>query len=201
MTDQIATLLGEKIDGVAKGALLEPGLLLHDIGKFAVRSPDGQPGKYSFAGHEVASGIIIGGNLVHDRLTASGLSPSQIEYLAKCGRLHYELGHVRKAAKSSGEYDLAFVQSDAFKAAAKKILDTHPDFGLEVPLLFLADNLSKVRTRLNAETDEQLKASQERVAADMAAEGRPELTRAVLQLPVNVAVGRAYLRLYFNSSD
>jgi len=201
MLDQVYSRLEDKIDGVSRRELLRPTFLLHDIGKFAVRKPDDKRGGVTFAGHEVASGQIIRSDLVDERLEQAGLSPGHRAFFARGGELHYELGHVRKAAKAdkdSAGYSIKFTQSDTFKAAVNKLIDKNPDFGVEIALLFLGDNLSKTQTRLDVHDDQELDSLKEQVWEYQAMLGRPELVPAVLQLPVNVAVGRESLRLALN---
>lgn len=170
VNEQVVLALDELIDGQPKRDLLRAALLTHDLGKFSGRKANAD-GRFSFRGHERASGEAIRSPLMAGYLTARGFSPVHIEYLARCAELHYELGHVHTYAKQREDgYTADFARSPLSIALAEDVLTANPEFALEIGLLFLADNLSKV------ELDGPV--------------------AAVAQLPVNVALAQTYLEAY-----
>lgn len=197
--DAVREYLEKSVDGMPKAELLSLGLLLHDLGKFAVRQSaikDGQTA-FTFTGHEVASGAIVRGNPVAQLLRDHDISAPQTEYVARCGELHYELGKLRQvAANGPLKFSMAFAESHAMKVAAQAIIDFCPDYAVEIGVLYLADNLSKTDIRIAAETDGAIVAQHEHTRSLLQERGLPgQLIGAVEQLPVNVALARNYLAL------
>ena len=158
-------VLDTPIDGVPRRGLLRISILLHDIGKFGSRTR----GKYRFhfMRHEELSGAIIREKIDLGRY---GLTPAQAEYVALTSEDHFVLGLMRKRARERGEYDMAFVQSEAFVQQAREIRAGHPDDFVEIGVLFIGDSLAKTPP-----------------------DGGPERARS--QHPVNVAVGSRYLQV------
>lgn len=155
--------LSRPIDGVERWRLLRIAVLLHDIGKFAVRTRGRD--SFHFQHHERLSGEIIRHEL---DLGAVGLTPAQIEYVALTAEDHFVLGLVRKRARDQGEFSLEFTASPAFDALCAQIIAGHPGDAIEIGVLFLGDSLAKVNPP----------------------EG-PD--RALSQYDINIAVARAYL--------
>jgi hypothetical protein len=163
MWEEVHMALSDTIDGVAKWDLLKITILLHDIGKFGARTHG--KGGFHFSGHERVSGAVIREEL---GLEVYGLTPAQIEYVARTAEDHFVLGLVRKKAREMGRFTSDFPRTAGFRDLAAAIKAEHPDDFIEIGVLFLGDSLSKVDAR----------------------EG-PE--RAVSQSPINEAIARAYL--------
>lgn len=202
VNDRATQKMAELVDGNSKDQLLNIAIILHDLGKFTERKLKSDESGHisaSFKQHEAASGRIIRSPEFSQMLkTAYGLTDGQIEYIAKCAELHFELGVVRdEARKTEAGYTLAFAQSDAFKNRAKQIMGQHGDYQLEIGLLFLADSLAKTDIRIEAENDQEID-SQDAQIADILQqrELNPKLIGAVKQLPVNLAVAETYLKMW-----
>jgi len=159
----VERVLDVPIDGATKRQLLRISILLHDIGKFGARF-SGTRG-FHFTHHERLSGEIIRSEL---HLARFGLTPAQIEYVARAAEDHFVLGLVRKRAREERIYDPEFTQSERFRRLAMQIKEEHPDDYVEIGLLFLGDSLAKTDPVTG-----------------------PEL--AVSQYEVNVAVAHGYL--------
>lgn len=130
--------LSRRIDGVERRHLVKISILLHDIGKFAVRFR----GKYRFhfTEHEKSSGTIIREELELGRF---GLTRAQIAYIARTAEDHFVLALVRREARESQMYDETFTRSAEFTRLCRAIQAEHPDDYIEVGVLFLGDSLAK----------------------------------------------------------
>lgn len=202
VSDKAQQQISEQIDGISKDQLLNMAVPFHDLGKFTERrlkrEEDGSISA-SFKKHEAASGKIIRTPEFSGMLKQEyGLTDAQIEYIARCAELHYELGIVRDEAKKSDlGYTLAFAKSDAFRDRAKQLMAQHPDFQLEVGMLFLADSLAKTDIRIEGNTDEQIESQDASVQEALKERGlNPKLIKAVKQLPINRAVAETYLKVW-----
>lgn len=136
---QIDECFRATIDGATKWALLDIVVLLHDIGKFAARTRGRE--RFHFARHERLSRQIILDELGLERY---GLTPAQIEYIARCAGDHFVLGVVRKRARERGSYNEIFIESDDFVRLACQIKREHPEDFIEIGVLFLGDSLAKL---------------------------------------------------------
>ncbi|WP_069166190.1 HD domain-containing protein [Nocardia altamirensis] len=196
LRDSVRAALSVEIDAVAKEQLLQIVALAHDVGKFFTRKPvRGEMGQtFSFPHHEKYSGIVIRGDMRHS-LTQWGLTDAQIEYVAACAELHFELGKVRRVAKKTLGYNLAFTESAEFTVAVQEIMAAHPDYALEVGLQFIADSSSKTTVAATGDTDAAIAAQRPVLEAEIAGKGlSPSLINQALQQPVNLTVARGYLR-------
>ena len=101
--------------------------------------------------------------------------------------LHYELGKVRKMAYAQSDYDLAFLTSDLFHAQCEAIADQHRDHVREIGLIDLADSLAKIAL------DPGVESLPEMEGRIQAKEIPDRLAMAARQVPINVAMCRAYL--------
>jgi len=202
LSGAVTTHLSESIDGKSKAELLNIAIPLHDLGKFTMRTletkDDGQASQ-SFKKHEADSGRIVREpEFITMMKSEYGLTDAQIEYIARCAELHFELGVVRNEAKKTDiGYTIAFATSDQFHDTAKEIMQKYPDFALEVGLEFLADNLAKTDIRIPASTDDEVE--------QFAGQGEdeiekrqlnPKLINAVKQMPTNIAIAREYLKIW-----
>lgn len=191
-------VLSQQIDGVEKRQLLEVAGLLHDVGKFSSRTEEIEKDSiksYSFTDHEEHSGKIIRTeDNVSRKLKDFGLTDAQIEYVARCAELHFELGKVRRTSKENGGYTMAFVDTPAFHDAAQEIIDKNPDFALEIGLLFIADGLSKSEVQAHGSTDEEIETETVELEKELAEKGlNPNLISQAKQMPVNFKIAKTYL--------
>lgn len=190
--------LSEEIDGRTKAELLQISIPLHDLGKFA-RGFVGEDDQLEpdYAGHEAKSERLIMENEKVQSLLREGygLTDDQIEYVARCAGLHYELGKMRDEAKQSAlGYSLAFTENDECREVCGKITDRYPQFKGEIGILFLGDSLAKTDLRIDADSDEDIERQIEQITRTVGERGlNPKLIATVLQRPVNVAVAKVYL--------
>lgn len=181
--------LDEKIDGESKGDLLDIALLLHDLGKFAVRRMqwEGEKLIYRFSGHEKKSGEIIRSDFVAGKLKNYGLTMAQIEYIARLAECHYELSRVRE--DYSGEFNLEYVNSSVAQKKLAELKSANRDVDLEIGLIFVADTLGKgpyhAITMEEAET-----------IADSGQVDPPEHLATIWQMPANIRVAERYFDLF-----
>lgn len=127
------------IDGATKWELLDIVVLLHDVGKFAARTRGRD--RFHFSRHEQLSREII---LTDLDLGRYGLTPAQIDYIARCAGDHFVLGIVRKRAREQGAYNAIFIESDEFARLTCRIKQEHPNDFVEIGVLFLGDSLAKL---------------------------------------------------------
>jgi len=200
--EKIRKALNNEIDGVKKNDLLNIAAVLHDLGKFTqrklTRKEDGAI-SVSFKTHEVASGRIIRSPKFLEMLkTNYGLSEPQIEYIARCAELHYELGIFRDKMKGiSRDYTIAFAKSGEFKKEVKDMLSHYGSFSPEIGILFLADSLAKTSINISVEDDEGIEAADAMIKRELEKRGLPQkLLKAVKNAPVNCRVGEEYLKIW-----
>jgi len=207
LAQSVDTALSEEVDGVPKRQLLQAVSLLHDVGKFTARKITRDPTtgavSTSFEDHEVHSGEIVRGEL-SPVLTDWGLSPHQIDYIATCTELHFELGKVRRVSKAVGGYTMAFIDTPEFRATAQEIIDTHPDYALEIGLQFIADSLSKTEVVPRSgvgSTDQEIEQERPWVSAELERKHLdPRLVNQAMQQPINLKVTKAYLTQWADTS-
>ncbi|MBI4097840.1 MAG: HD domain-containing protein [Candidatus Levybacteria bacterium] len=183
----------EEVGGVG----IRLAVLLHDIGKFSTRrfKKDDQS-RWNFVGHERESGRIIREGEARAILEEHGLTQDQVEYVARCAELHFELGIVRNRAKiSKSGYSLEFARSEKLAKICRQIQSKYPGFKWEIGVLFLADSLAKTDETVEADDDREITGQKETVKARLEKRGlRPELATAVLQQPINMKVAEVYLK-------
>ncbi len=77
-----------------------------------------------------------------------------------------------------------------------KSMEEHPDFKVEMGILYICDSLAKTDIILDAKTDEEIAAKSDEVTQMVTEKGlHPKLASAIKQLPVNIAFVRRYLTL------
>ena len=212
--------LSDEIDGISKKDLLSIASLLHDTGKFTARKVGSQEnGAFTphFEDHEEHSGDIIRTSL-QPILSEQGLTDAQIEYVARCAELHFELGKVRRIAKANkrvgndssvggrvlrdyqemmGGYTMDFAHSSELEDAASEIIDQNPDFALEIGLQFIADGLSKSEVYATGTTDFEIAAQKKQLIQELATKRLDmALINQALQTPINLEVAKVYLGLW-----
>ena len=197
---KINAYLDEKIDGISKKELLRLSIPFHDVGKLAGRyfkMKDGKPVAH-YNGHEkLSEELIRRDGIIRQFLSSMGLTDSQIDYVATCAGLHYELGKIRDIPKKNGNgFTIAFTQSQQCKEYCLACMEEHPDFKVEMGVLYLCDSLAKTDIILDVYTDEEIAAKSDDVARMVAGLNlHPNLSSAIKQLPVNIAFARTYLTL------
>lgn len=200
LEEVVDSALDEEIGGISKKDLLDVVAYIHDVGKFTSRKisrDDEGTLSTNFEDHEAHSGTLVRGEELRHKLTQHGFTGEQVEYVAVCAELHFELGKVRRVSKAAGGYNVAFAATKEFEAAALEIMDEYPEVALEIGLEFLADSLSKSDVAAVSETDEEIEQERPGLEAQINELGlNPKLINQALQLPVNVKVAEAYLKLW-----
>ena len=175
--------------------------VVHDWGKFIRREylgfkPDGRP-NFNFDGHEFGSGLLV--RRFKHFLTGFNLTYDQVEYLARCAELHFELGKVRKEAKrTEGGYTFAFVNGPRCAEACEAIIKSNSDLAEEIGALFAVDSLAKVGviSAVEASSDVDLTRFKTRVVAEVKKDGLPErYVQAGLKLGLDLALARRYFSI------
>lgn len=191
----------EIIDGKSKLELIEIGIILHDIGKFA-RNFRNENGKieHNFYGHEAISEklIISDDSYINDLLkNILNLTIPQISYIGRIAGLHFELGKSREAAKKSIlGYSIAFSNTKECEKSFLDITSEYPGFKEEIGLLFLCDSLGKTDIRIIAESDDDIEKHENHIHQILLERNlNPKLMAAVKQLPVNLAITKRYLQI------
>lgn len=197
---KINAYLDEKIDGISKKNLLRLSIPFHDVGKLAGRyfkMKDGKPVAH-YNGHEkLSEELIRRDGLIRQFLTSIGLTDPQIDYVATCAGLHYELGKIRDIPRKTGNgFTIAFAQSQQCKDYCLACMEEHPGFKVEMGVLYLCDSLAKTDIILDVSTDEEIVAKSDDVARMVANLNlHPNLSSAIKQLPVNIVFVRTYMTL------
>ncbi len=199
VADRVTLQQDEKISGTPKSDLLQVAALLHDVGKFTARTlkPKRSDGTLSrfYTGHEADSGAIIR-FAFKDGLMSVGLDEQQVEYVAACAELHFELGKARRAASHTG-YTMEFAGSEACTEAIRRIIAKHLGYAVEIGLMFIADNLSKTEVMATPGTDAEIEQQRPTLEAEIARRGlNPKLISQALAEPVNMAVARRYFEVW-----
>lgn len=220
----------EKIGDKTKKDLFILSGYLHDIGKFATRkieiNKDGSVKhkkngelKFSFKDHEKKSGEILEKNQnIRNDLMDMGLTEDQIDYLAQCSKLHFELGILRNVAKTwqsensrQKGFCPEFVNSPEFYDGALDIISKHPKYTTEIGIFYLADTLSKHRLE-NKDPDiieqyleklikeEKLQEYQQRVLKPVGI-NNDNILEGIKQIPINIAAARKYFDICANDFE
>jgi hypothetical protein len=186
--------LNEEIDGIKKRDLFIMTIILHDTGKFKVRTMRKKNDLiiYSFKPHEKASGEIIR-SLKNTLVKDFYLTEGQIEYIARCAELHFELGLLRYTGKDSKTgFTREFIHGDVFKKTVLEFISSNPDFKWEIGLFFLSDTLGKMDIRINDENNmDEIERAKKEIEEKKVYAG---IINGVLQLPVNLAATEEYFR-------
>lgn len=203
--------LSQRIDGMSKRELITIASQVHDLGKYAkgekYRDVSGERiddwkraarTTPDFKAHGEISEEIIRSPGFSEILKARGLTESQIDYVARCAGVHFQLGDVRKAVEREG-YTMEFPESPKFRAAFDDIVKRDPDYAPETVLMFLADSLAKDSLRSRGKADEVMTgAERRRIETRIKSRGlHPKLLRSIEGNPVNIAVARKGLEILF----
>lgn len=196
--DKINVKFKELIDSKTKLELLQISIVLHDLGKFDRNFEEiGGKFEHNFYGHEALSEKLIKENYYINNLLRQKfkLATSQIDYIARCAGLHFELGKSRNAAKKTTTgYSIAFSSSIECKNSCQEIASMFPEFKYEIGILFLCDNLAKTDIRIDVNTDEEIKNKSSEIEHNLKKRNlNPNLIAAIKQLPVSIEVARKYL--------
>lgn len=196
-----------------KADLFQIAALAHDLGKWAGCFV-GANGKFSQTQHEVVSGQVVRGNFpinnpFHSLLVDSGLSKSEIEYIATVAELHFELGILRRHAydDSDSGYSPEWVRSEHFRSSFLSVINSGKckNYQLEILLFFLADSQGKISSTLQNFIMQSLPAeytqddiNQQKMSVDQKLASLrldSNLSKAVLQYPINVLVYKKGLEI------
>lgn len=196
--EKIDRKLAEMIDGRTRTELLLISIVLHDIGKFGrgFKMKNGRTDP-DYKGHEAYSEVLVRENAEVNGLLKNtyGLTDAQIDYIARCAGLHYELGKIRnEAKKTAGGYTIAFSESEECKISCEKTAREFKEFREEIGILFLCDSLAKTDVRIDARNDAEIQSQTgriERMVEELKL--KKTLVAAIKQGPVNIAVARRYL--------
>lgn len=204
LLDKIKLKTSEKIDNFNKNQLLKIAILFHDLGKFSERKLKNNQNNlvsFSFKNHEIASGKIIRSPEFSETIKQEyGLTDSQIEYVAQCAEMHFELGYLRdKAKKTNVGYTIDFVNSDMFNEDLKKFYLDHQKLYMEMGILFFADFLGKTDIRIEARTDQEIETKNHLIQQLLEErELNSGLIYNIKQLPINFLVVERYLKFWAN---
>ena len=197
----VDTYLDAKIDGMSRKRLLGLSIPFHDVGKFLGRYfkvRDGQKVPY-YNDHEKLSEKLINENDDFQLFfKALGLTFLQIDYIAKCAGLHYELGKIRDIIRSKRQslFNIAFTKSQSCKDFCVDCMVKNPIFTVEIGVLYLCDSLAKTDIILDVETDEEVLSKSNEVDEIVTRRVlHPNLVNTIKQLPANIALARTYMEL------
>lgn len=200
--DKIKSGTSEKIDNLSKDQLLRIAILFHDLGKFSERKlkhREDNSVSFSFKNHEITSGKIIRSHDISEMLKQDySLTDTQIEYVARCAELHFELGFVRDEAKKSRlGYSFAFINSDLFEENINKIFLQYPTFQMEIGLLYFVDFLSKTDIRIQGKTNQEIETQIPTIQKLLEKRGLDtNLIENIKQLPINFLLVEKYLKFW-----
>jgi len=193
---EVRNVLGEEIDGVNKGTLLECSGLLHDLGKIICYG-DTRTNRE----HEKASIALLYQDLLNGRLKSLGLSKNHVDSIANYIKINDGLGKgLRDKIKHEGKLTLDHLSGEEIMGDCRNLAGNYPDVKTEVGIFFLADSLGKTDIRINAETDQEIEWQKEDVKRILEERGLPhQLEGAIMQLPVTIKLAEVYLKNLFNS--
>jgi len=196
--EKIKEHLNKDLDKTPRRNLFVFSIYFHDAGKFKTRKLyiNSEGIMYcGFKSHEKASGEIIRDKYLSNKLKEDFLlTGNQIEYIAKCAELHYELGILRdKSKKTVMGYTKEFIESSLFSNSAEEIIKKNSDFKWEIGLFYLADTLGKTDLRLCDENDRE---EINNVKKKIKRRDLPEdLIKGVIQLPTGIEVVKKYFEI------
>ena len=198
LLNELNSYMNNRIDTLSKRELFIISIYFHDIGKFKTRkintNLNGET-YYSFKGHEKASKEIIRGKYLKNRLKKDfALTEKEINYIAECAGLHYELGKLRDEAKKCNYgYTKKFTESSLFEKRVREIIKKNPSLKWETGLFFLADTFGKTDLRLEDENDKEeiIRVKKEIIKRNLV----PDLIKGVIQLPVGLTVLKKYFEI------
>jgi len=126
------------------------------------------------------------------------LTDTQIEYIAQCCRLHYELGKTRDLAKKLEiGYSFEYLKSEYILEHNLDIMKTNREYQLEIGLLFLADSLAKTEYHIEAESKEEVEKQAEGIEKIVRENNlHPHKVLLIKQLPINIKTAEVYLKMW-----
>jgi hypothetical protein len=183
--------LQEKIESISKYELLKIVALLHDLGKFN-KSLKPDRIESDFEGHAKFSEI----HIREMNLKTYELSESQIDYVAKCARMHYELGDLRYDAKQGPGYNMLYAKSHEATNDMEARIRGYKGFAVEVGVMFLADCLAKTEVFVEGSSDEEINKNSWKAEKEIYEKNlHPNLILAARQSPVNLEITKKYLQI------
>jgi len=197
--EKINKYLSQRIDNKTKDELIRIAIIFHDLGKFSQRKINYKEDNtvfFSFGGHEIASASIIRSQGFTNLLKKDYLlTDKQIEYIAKCAELHYELGKARDMAKKTNlGYTLRYSKSNQAKESMLSIMDENKDYQAEIGILFLADSLAKTDIYIKDSNDQEIESQTLPIQKLLQQKNmNPLLLNAIKQRPVNIKIAETYL--------
>lgn len=200
---QIQLYLLQNINNISRYELLSIAIILHDLGKFK-RTSKFKEGILApnYSGHEkISEQLILNNNIVFSILRYLQYDRTQINYIAKCTGLHFELGKLRNQFIQKKEYNFSFLSSNIFKETCNAIIYKIPDFKFEIGIMFLCDSLAKTDFDLEAKSDSDIEQDLPRyMTEEIIRKNLPSIfIKAIKQKPVNIEMSRKYLSQVINT--
>lgn len=126
------------------------------------------------------------------------LTENQIEYVAQCCRLHYELGKTRDLTKELDTgYSFEYLKSKYIIEHNMGIMNANTEYQLEIGLLFLIDSLAKTEYHIEAESIEDVERQADSIEKIVANNNwHPNKVLLIKQLPINIKTAEAYLKMW-----
>ncbi len=158
----------------------------------------------NFKGHEQASyGVLKSKEMTEWLKSEFNLTENQIEYVAQCCRLHYELAKTRDLAKNLDiGYSFEYLESEYIFEHNMGIMNDNTEFQLEIGLLFLVDSLAKTECHIEANNQEDIKRQNENIEKIIRENNwHPHKAVLVKQLPITVKTAKVYLKMWYNNSN
>nr|HPH78648.1 hypothetical protein [bacterium] len=221
LTKSLDNHFNKTIDGISKKELFNLSGYLHDLGKYSARrlkfieneqgnkkiqlKTNGQP-NFTFKEHELDSSKIIMDDIYSD-LIDIGLSGDQIRYIAKCAKLHYELGKLREIGKKTvAGFDQEFIDSELFTENALEIIRSNEDLKFEIGLFYLADSLGKYIRKLHKyrhlnQSTNNLSPDDLDFDLNFMNLTHTKAKNGIAQINPNLAAGKRYLALCLQSEN
>jgi len=196
---EIEKYLSQTIDNKSKDDLIRIAILFHDLGKFTQRKinyKDDGSTFFIFKNHEIASANIIKSQSFSDWLKDQYfLTDAQINYIAQCAGVHYELGKIRDRANQSDIFQ--YVKGDQIQKDIQEIMEQNKGFELEIGILFLADSLAKTEIHINGNNDEDINQKSFLIKEEISKKGLNfTMEKAAKQMPINIKIAEIYLKTW-----
>lgn len=188
--DPVETYLSGTIDGIDKRTLLGVSTIPHDLGKIICLHS-----KEANREHELASLSLFDSNHISGRLREYGLNDEHLKYIRRCVETHDVFGkEIRDELKHSGKLTLEYSTNENVREMCRELARKYSDTKLEMGLFFICDSLGKLDMKIEAKDDTQIAESEQKIKNHLSVSGLPEELRfGIMQMPVNLSIGRTYL--------